>query len=275
MCTGLEGLDSDKGQKEVSDRGAQSQVTPCRTPTPCTPPPAEITTPLQKRGGRWHSPAGLPAPSPSQPRLPGAWETKGSRNQTIFPLNLISSLPSTPPQLEVEYSSRGTSQAGKGRLWRREAHWRASRERARTLSQAPRIGVYSALTAKLMTTRDPSRCSSEPSRPRVPEVNTHREKTEKQSKNPFENTSTLMYIFPWARQKMGLASPCSHGGRPAAWNSQNSLLSPRPRLPAPARPPLPPTPGSGLDAVPVGRGLLGLTAHGLLWAPQARPLSTC
>lgn len=211
--------------------------------------------PSPETGGRWHSPAGLPAPSPSQPRLPGAWETKGSRNQTIFPLNLISSLPSTPPQLEVEYSRRGTSQAGKGRLWRREAHWRASRERARRLSQAPRIGVYSALTAKLMTTRDPSRCSSEPSRPRVPEVNTHREKTEKQSKNPFENTSTLMYIFPWARQKMGLASPRSHGGRPAAWNSQNSLPSLRPRLTAPAPPP--PPSGLWLGRCARGTGPLG------------------
>lgn len=50
----------------------------------------------------WHCPAGLPAASPSQPSLPGTQETKGSRNQTIFPLNLISSFSSTPPQLEVE-----------------------------------------------------------------------------------------------------------------------------------------------------------------------------
>lgn len=37
---------------------------------------------------------------------------------------------------------------------------------ARTLAASvPGIGVYSALTAKLMTERDPSRCSSGPSRP--------------------------------------------------------------------------------------------------------------
>lgn len=69
-----------------------------------------------------------------------------------------------------------------------------ARVRARTLSQTPGIGVYPALTAKLMTTRDPSRCSSARSRPGVPKVNTHREKREEQSKNPFENTSTLMYM---------------------------------------------------------------------------------
>lgn len=80
---------------------------------------------------------------------------------------------------------------------------RASRERTHALP-APGIGVYSALTAKLMTARDPSRCSSGPSRPRVPEVNTHREKREEQSKNPFENTSTFMYICSRARWKMGL-----------------------------------------------------------------------
>ena len=49
---------------------------------------------------------------------------------------------------------------------------RASRERERaqahTLSPAPGIGVYSALTAKLMTAHDPSRCSGEQSRPRGP-----------------------------------------------------------------------------------------------------------
>lgn len=40
--------------------------------------------------------------------------------------------------------------------------------------------------------------------PGVPEVNTHREKRGKQSKNPFDNTATFMYIFSWACWKMGL-----------------------------------------------------------------------
>lgn len=73
-------------------------------------------------------------------------------------------------------------------------------------------------------------------RPRVPEVNTHREKTEAQRKNPFGNTSTFMYMSPRARQKMGLSSPRGGGGRLAACNSPSSLPSPRPRLPAPAPP---------------------------------------
>lgn len=91
----------------------------------------------------------------------------------------------------------------KVRLWSEGPRSAGFPGAARTLS-APGIGVYSALTAKLMTARDPSRCSSGPSRPRVPEVNTHREKREEPSKNPFENTSTFMYICSRARWKMGL-----------------------------------------------------------------------
>lgn len=114
LCRGLEALGSDKrqrGWKEV----CLSPAMPCQSLDTRMPPPAETRSPLQDQGaaGTCHrpaSPAGLPAPAWSQPRLPGAWETKGSRNQTIFPLNLISSFSSTPPQLEVEWQEEPVRQ---------------------------------------------------------------------------------------------------------------------------------------------------------------------
>lgn len=70
--------------------------------TPCSAPTAEMCTPLQNWGAAGTVQQASQPPARRQPHLPGAWETKGSRNQTIFPLNLISSFSLTPPQLEVE-----------------------------------------------------------------------------------------------------------------------------------------------------------------------------
>lgn len=79
-----------------------------RSPHTLHPHLPRRSAPLPQNQGLWHLPLtdtdpwASQSPARSRPRLPGAWETKGSRNQTIFPLNLISSFSSTPPQLEVE-----------------------------------------------------------------------------------------------------------------------------------------------------------------------------
>lgn len=86
--------------KHRNGGAAQSQAVPRQA--------LDTLRPSPEPGGFWHSPLAGPVqqasqpPARSQPCLPGAWETKGSRNQTIFPLNLISSFSLTPPQLEVE-----------------------------------------------------------------------------------------------------------------------------------------------------------------------------
>lgn len=74
------------------------------TPFLDTPGPSLSSTP----GCGRRAPAGpvvwvphTPRPSPPAPLARGLGN-KGWENQTIFPLNLISSLPSTPPQLEAE-----------------------------------------------------------------------------------------------------------------------------------------------------------------------------
>lgn len=131
----------------------------------------------------------------------------------------------------------------------------------------PGIGVYSALTAKLMTVPDPSRCSGRRAVPGVPEVNTHREKREERSKTHLKTHQPLCIFFSWACWKLGLFSTRCGGGGAAG-----CLELPRPL------PPQPPTPtgwvaltlatmrpgGSGPDCSSPSRG------H-----PRAQLLSTC
>lgn len=76
--------------------------------TPCSPL-LQRSAPLSRIGGLLAVQEASHSPAHGQLRLPGAWETKGSRNQTIFPLNLISSFSLTPPQLEVEKQERNKS----------------------------------------------------------------------------------------------------------------------------------------------------------------------
>jgi len=71
-------------------------------------------------------------------RLPGPQQQKGWRNQPIFPLNLISSFPPTPPQLEAGWLRRSKSGS--------EKRDEGSEQRVHT---SPRHGrAYSALTEK-------------------------------------------------------------------------------------------------------------------------------
>lgn len=58
-------------------------------------------------------------------------------------------------------------------------------------AQAPRIGVYSALTAKLMTARDPSRCSSEPRGPGSPRLILTGRKQRRNAKTHLETHQPL------------------------------------------------------------------------------------
>lgn len=146
---------------------AQSQAGLCQSLDTLLPTSCEICTPLQNWGAAGSAGGPLP-PSPWPAPLARGLGNKGLKKSDNF-----------SPQLDLIFffdaPTAGGRIAGEEQVRQekcdfggREAR-RAFREWARTLSQTPRIGVYSAWTAKLMTTRDPSRCSSEPSCPWGPQ----------------------------------------------------------------------------------------------------------
>lgn len=148
-----------KDRKRLVTWGAQSQAMPCWSPDTLHPTSPGL-------GGCWlptpqHCPARLPAPSPEPSPTARGLGDKGLEKSDNF-----------SPQLDLIFffdaPTAGGRIAGEEQVRQEKCdfggarrHWRASRERACTLG----TGAYSALTAKLMTARDPSRCSSEPSRP--------------------------------------------------------------------------------------------------------------
>lgn len=126
-CRAQEGPDSARGggRREEGESVALAWPTPPAAPTPARIPHPRRASPIPKRG------AGV-----AQHRcLPGPREQRGWRNQAIFPLNLISSFPPTPPQLEAGWLRRSKS----GREKRDDG---SKRQGGRPHVPAPRPGLF-------------------------------------------------------------------------------------------------------------------------------------
>lgn len=137
-----------------------------RTRTPRMPLLANTGTPHPSpEPEAWGSPAW------SEPCLPGPRKQRAGKSDNFSPqLDLIFffDAPTAGGRIAEEKQVRRksvTSEESGGSV--RPSASREQHARTHTLA-VPGIGVYSALTAKLMTTPDPSRCSGEPSRPRGP-----------------------------------------------------------------------------------------------------------
>lgn len=134
-CRARGGPDSVGRRREEGKSVALALPTPLAAPTPvCIPSPSPVliphprcASPIPKRG----------AGTAQHRRLPGPREQRGWRNQPIFPLNLISSFPPPPPQLEAGWLRRSKSGREK-----REAG--SERQGGRPHVPAPRPGLFGA-----------------------------------------------------------------------------------------------------------------------------------